>query len=40
MSKKVFIDPGHGGNDSGAIGVNNLLEKIITLQVSKRSNPC
>lgn len=36
MSKKVFIDPGHGGNDSGAIGVNNLLEKIITLQVSKK----
>lgn len=36
MSKKVFIDPGHGGSDSGAVGVNNLLEKTITLQVSKR----
>ena len=27
MAKKVFIDPGHGGNDSGAVGINNLLEK-------------
>lgn len=36
MSKKVFIDPGHGGNDSGAVGVNNLLEKDINLQVSKK----
>ena len=25
MAKKVFIDPGHGGNDNGASGVNNLL---------------
>lgn len=36
MSKKVFIDPGHGGNDSGAVGINNLFEKTITLQVSKK----
>ncbi|MDK2562615.1 N-acetylmuramoyl-L-alanine amidase [Romboutsia sedimentorum] len=36
MSKKVFIDPGHGGKDSGAIGVNNLLEKTINLQVAKK----
>ena len=36
MSKKVFIDPGHGGSDSGAVGVNNLLEKDINLQVSKK----
>ena len=27
LAKKVFIDPGHGGNDSGAVGINNLLEK-------------
>lgn len=36
MSKKVFIDPGHGGNDSGAVGVDNLLEKDINLSVSKK----
>ena len=36
MAKKVFIDPGHGGNDSGAVGINNLLEKDITLSVAKK----
>jgi len=36
LSKKVFIDPGHGGDDSGAVGVNNLLEKDINLAVSKK----
>ncbi|MDU1538428.1 MAG: N-acetylmuramoyl-L-alanine amidase [Paeniclostridium sordellii] len=36
MAKKVFIDPGHGGNDNGASGVNNLLEKNINLAVSKK----
>lgn len=36
MSKKVFLDAGHGGTDSGAIGVNNLLEKDINLQVTKK----
>lgn len=33
---KVYIDPGHGGNDSGAIGVRNVLEKNIVLEVSKK----
>lgn len=36
MSKKVFLDPGHGGTDPGAIGVNKLLEKDINLQVAKK----
>lgn len=36
MSKKVYIDPGHGGSDSGAIGVNNSYEKDITLSVAKK----
>lgn len=36
MAKKVFIDPGHGGTDSGAVGVDNLLEKNINLQVAKK----
>lgn len=30
---KIFIDPGHGGTDSGATG-NALLEKNITLQIA------
>ncbi|MDN4525893.1 N-acetylmuramoyl-L-alanine amidase family protein [Fictibacillus fluitans] len=32
---KIFIDPGHGGSDSGATG-NGLLEKNITLQIATR----
>lgn len=32
---KIFIDPGHGGNDPGAVG-NGLLEKMLTLTISKR----
>ena len=36
LAKKVFIDSGHGGNDSGAVGINNLLEKDITLSVAKK----
>ncbi|MBO1006009.1 N-acetylmuramoyl-L-alanine amidase, partial [Pseudogracilibacillus auburnensis] len=31
---KIFIDPGHGGNDSGATG-NGLREKDLTLAISK-----
>ncbi len=31
--KTVIIDPGHGGKDSGAVGVFNNLEKNITLKV-------
>lgn len=30
---KIFIDPGHGGNDPGAVG-NGLREKDITLAIS------
>ncbi|MBY0120937.1 N-acetylmuramoyl-L-alanine amidase [Bacillus sp. S/N-304-OC-R1] len=32
---KIFIDPGHGGTDSGATG-NGLFEKNLTLQIAKR----
>lgn len=32
---KVFIDPGHGGSDSGAVG-NGLLEKNLTLLIALR----
>lgn len=34
--KKVYIDCGHGGYDSGAVGVNNVLEKNIVLIVGKK----
>lgn len=34
MSKKIVIDPGHGGSDPGAIG-NNIIEKDLTLEISK-----
>ena len=33
-AKKVVIDPGHGGTDSGAVG-NNMLEKDYNLLISK-----
>lgn len=31
---KIYIDPGHGGSDSGAVG-NGLQEKDVVLQISK-----
>lgn len=34
---KIFIDPGHGGSDSGAIG-NGLKEKNLTLQIATNLN--
>lgn len=32
----VSIDPGHGGEDSGALGLNGSKEKIVTLAVGQR----
>ena len=32
----VVIDPGHGGKDPGAVGVNNIQEKDIALDISKQ----
>jgi len=32
--KKIAIDPGHGGSDSGAIGPTGVMEKNITLKVA------
>ena len=32
---KIFIDPGHGGSDPGAVG-NGLKEKDLTLKISKK----
>ncbi len=32
--KKVVIDPGHGGEDPGAIGINGICEKDIVLDIA------
>ncbi|MBD2693092.1 N-acetylmuramoyl-L-alanine amidase [Anabaena catenula] len=32
----VIIDPGHGGKDSGAVGIGGIQEKNIILPISKR----
>lgn len=32
--KKIVLDPGHGGNDSGAIGPSGVMEKTVTLKVA------
>ena len=32
---KIYIDPGHGGTDPGAIG-NGLREKDVTLAIATR----
>ena len=34
--KRVVLDPGHGGKDPGAIGINGLREKDIVLTVAKK----
>ncbi len=31
----IVIDPGHGGEEKGAIGVNEILEKEVVLNISK-----
>ncbi|UJF32006.1 N-acetylmuramoyl-L-alanine amidase family protein [Paenibacillus hexagrammi] len=33
---KVVVDAGHGGSDPGAIGVNGLQEKDVTLDIAQR----
>ena len=34
--KNIIIDPGHGGEDSGAVADNGVLEKDINLDISKK----
>jgi N-acetylmuramoyl-L-alanine amidase len=31
----IIVDPGHGGKDPGGVGVEGILEKDITLQISR-----
>ena len=33
---KILIDPGHGGRDPGAIGVNGCHEELINLKIANR----
>ncbi|TDA65767.1 MAG: N-acetylmuramoyl-L-alanine amidase [Clostridia bacterium] len=37
--KKICIDPGHGGRDSGAVGPNGLTEKEANLNIALRLKP-
>ncbi|SHG39847.1 N-acetylmuramoyl-L-alanine amidase, partial [Salegentibacter echinorum] len=32
--KRIIIDVGHGGKDSGAIGINGILEKDVVLDIA------
>ncbi|MCK4838490.1 MAG: AMIN domain-containing protein, partial [Desulfobulbaceae bacterium] len=34
--KRIILDPGHGGKDSGAVGKNGLMEKDIVLKIAKQ----
>ncbi len=35
--KRVVLDPGHGGHDSGAVGPTGLTEKEVALDVARRA---
>lgn len=39
-SKVILVDPGHGGDDPGMIGIDNLKEKDINLQISLKLKTC
>lgn len=35
---KVYIDPGHGGSDPGAVGMYGTKESFITLRIAHELN--
>lgn len=35
-SNVIFIDPGHGGKDVGAVGVSGRYEKVVTLAIAQQ----
>lgn len=34
VQKRIVIDVGHGGKDSGAIGINGIKEKDVVLDIA------
>lgn len=36
----IVVDPGHGGFDPGKVGINNILEKDINLQIALKLKEC
>tara|TARA_Y100000815_G_scaffold266188_1_gene284096 strand:- start:712 stop:1347 length:636 start_codon:yes stop_codon:yes gene_type:complete len=34
VQKRIVLDPGHGGKDSGAIGINGIQEKDVVLSIA------
>lgn len=37
--RRIALDPGHGGNDAGAVGPTGLREKDVTLDIAHRAAP-
>lgn len=37
LGKTIFLDPGHGGNDPGAIGPTGLHESSVTIDIANRA---
>jgi N-acetylmuramoyl-L-alanine amidase len=37
--RRIVLDPGHGGNDPGAVGPGGLREKDVTLDIAHRAAP-
>ncbi len=36
MTKRVVLDPGHGGRDPGSVGPTGVQEKVVTLAVARQ----
>lgn len=37
LKRKVVLDPGHGGHDSGAVGPHGIMEKDVVLDIALRA---